>query len=415
MYTLEDPWWRKLLRAFSPANPAWLVVLASLGLTLLGLYCIRVSAGYSSRELAELTGIAATSDKAGIGAGAFSRQVVYLVVAVLAAAVMAIPNYRRWGIVSTLLAAVTLAFLIFLLIPFVPTWIVKPKNGARGWINFGFADFQPAEFAKITYVLVVAWYLRYRTTHRQFLGLFPLGLITMVPVGLITVQPDLGSATLFIPALFAMLVAAGAKLRHLVIIVLVGAAAAPLAYPMLRPHQKIRLIGLWMQFTGDTSGDRDITFQSSTAQTMIGAGGAVGVGTDKSRALLHFNALPERHNDMITAVIGNRFGLAGLSVVLGLYAVWIWGALWVAGRCQDPFGRLIPVGLAGFVAAQAIVNIAMNIGLAPIVGVTLPFVSYGGSSMLSAWLMVGLIFSVSIHGDARLFKKAFEFDDEPGR
>lgn len=413
--TADAPIWKRALHALSPANPAWIVVLASLALTLIGLYAIRISRGYSSTELGELTGVVAAVSKPGLGAGAFSRQIVYLAVSILAGVIIAIPNYRWWGALSTGLAVLTVALLIFLLIPFVPTWIVKPKNGARGWINFGFADLQPAEFAKITYVLVVAWYMRYRTTHRKFWGLVPLGLITMIPVGLITVQPDLGSATLFIPALFAMLVAAGARLRHLVIIVLVGAMAAPLAYPVLRPHQKQRLVGLWKQFTGDTSGDRDINFQSMTAQTVIGAGGPVGVSNDKARALLHFNALPERHNDMITAVIGIRFGFAGLAAVMGLYILWVWGALWVAGRCQDPFGRLIPVGLAGFVGFQAMVNIAMNVGLAPIVGVTLPFVSYGGSSMLSAWIMVGLIFSVSIRGDARLFKKAFEFDGEPGR
>lgn len=408
----EEPIWRRALRALSPANPAWLVVGASLALTLLGVYCISTSRGYSSAELAELTGIPAGAFKPGLGAGAWMRQVVYLAVGLVAAIVVAVPNYRWWGLLSTLLSGVMLAFLVFLLLPFVPEWIVKPQNGARGWINFGVADFQPAEVAKVVYVLVIAWYLRYRTTHRRFWGLLPIGLITMVPVGLITVQPDLGTASLFVPSLFAMLVAAGARMRHLAIIVLLGATAAPLTYPVLRPHQKQRLVGLWKQFAGDTSGDKDINFQSTTAQTLIGAGGVDGLPEDKSRALLHFNALPERHNDMIPAVIANRFGLLGFAAVAGLFTLWVAGALWVAARCRDPFGRLIPVGLAGFIAAQAVLNLAMNVGLAPIVGVTLPFVSFGGSSMLAGWLMVGLVFSVSIHGDARPFKKAFEFDDE---
>lgn len=406
-----EPWWRRALRALSPANPAWIVVLASLALTLLGVYCIKTSRGFSSAELAELTGVPAGKASAGVGAGAWLRQVVYFGVGLAAAVLVAAPNYRWWGMASGLLSAVMLGFLVFLLIPFVPEWIVKPKNGARGWINFGVSDFQPAEVAKVVYVLAVAWYLRYRTTHRRFWGLVPIGLMTMVPVGLITVQPDLGTASLFVPSLFAMLVAAGARMRHLAIIVLVGAAAAPLTYPVLRPHQKQRLVGLWKQFAGDTSSDRDINFQSSTAQALVGAGGLTGIPEDKSRALLHFNALPERHNDMIPAVIANRFGLAGVAAVAGLIAAWVAGALWVAGRCRDPFGRLIPVGLAGFIAAQAAVNLAMNVGLAPIVGVTLPFVSFGGSSMLTGWLMVGLIFSVSIHGDARPFKKPFEFGE----
>jgi rod shape determining protein RodA len=392
-------------------NPAWLVVGSSLALTLLGLYAIRVSRGFSSAELAELTGVAETTARAGVGAGAFMRQVFFAAVGLVAAAVVAVPNYRRWGVASGVLAAITVGLLIFLLIPWVPTWLVRPRNGARGWIDLGFMDFQPAELAKIVYVLVIAWYLRYRETHRRLSGLLPLGLFTMVPVGLISLQPDLGSALLFVPSLFAMLVAAGARMRHLVVIVLVGAAAAPLAYPILRPHQKQRLLGLWKQFTGDTTGDRDINFQSNAAQTLIGAGGLAGVPTEKSRALLHFNALPERHNDMITAVIGNRFGMLGLGLVLGLYGVWAVGALWVAGRTGDAFGRLIPVGLAAFVTVQALVNLAMNVGLAPIVGVTLPFVSYGGSSMLTAWVMTGLVVSVSLRGRVRPFKKPFEFDE----
>jgi rod shape determining protein RodA len=413
-FMFAEPWWKRALRALSPANPAWLVVFASLALTLLGLYCINISRGFSTVELAELTGVPATVNKAGIGAGAYSRQLVYFAVGILAAIIVATPNYRLWGVLSTALGITTLLLLIFLLLPFIPTWIVKPKNGARGWIQFGVADFQPAEMAKVVYVIVIAWYLRYRENHRRFLGLVPIGLLTMVPVGLITLQPDLGSALLFIPSLFAMLVAAGAKLRHLTIIVLVGAMAAPLSYPVLRPHQKQRLVGLWKQFTGDTTGDRDINFQSNAAQTLIGAGGASGTSTEKSRALLHFNALPERHNDMITAVIGNRFGMTGLAAVMGLYLLWVVGALWVAGRARDAFGRLIPVGLAGFIGGQALVNLAMNVGLAPIVGVTLPYVSFGGSSMLSAWIMVGLVFSVSLRSDARLFKKPFEFDaDQP--
>ena len=382
-----EPLWRRVLRALSPANPAWLVVVASLLLTLLGVYCIKTSRGFSSAELAELTGIPAGAFKPGLGAGAWLRQVVYFGVGLAAAIFIAAPNYRWWGVASSLLSAVMLGFLVFLLLPFVPTWIVKPMNGARGWINFGIADFQPAEVAKVVYVLTIAWYLRYRTTHRRFWGLAPIGLMTMVPVALITVQPDLGTAMLFVPSLFAMLVAAGARMRHLAIIVLLGATAAPLTYPVLRPHQKQRLVGLWKQFTGDTSGDKDINFQSMTAQTLIGAGGAEGLPEDKSRALLHFNALPERHNDMIPAVIGNRFGFLGLLAVAALFVMWVVGALWVAARCRDPFGRLIPVGLAGFVVAQAILNLAMNVGVAPIVGVTLPFVSFGGSSMLAGWLM----------------------------
>ncbi len=396
-----------VLAALSPKNPGWLVVIASVALTLLGMYCIHISDVIVPAEAV------AGNARAGMGGGGVVvRQAVYAVTGILAAIIIAIPSYRSFGHFTMILGGLTVAVLVFMLIPFVPTWIVKPHNGARGWINFGFADLQPAELAKVVYVLAVAWYLRYRTTHRRFWGLVPIGLVTMIPVGLITLQPDLGGALLFIPSLFAMLVAAGARLRHLTIIVFVAALAAPLCFQFLRPHQKQRLVGLWKQYQGDSSADKDINFQSLTAQTMIGAGGISGVSPEHSKALLHFNALPERHNDMITAVIGNRFGFWGIAATLGLMLMWVVGALLVAGSTNDPFGRLIAVGLAAFVGFQAMVNIAMNVGLAPIVGVTLPFVSYGGSSMLSAWLMTGLIVNIALRRPEPIFNQSFEFGED---
>ncbi|QOJ01689.1 MAG: FtsW/RodA/SpoVE family cell cycle protein [Phycisphaeraceae bacterium] len=387
-------------RVADPRNPAWVVVLASALLCAAGLYGI---------DLAENLRPGEASPAA---RGVLFRQIVYLAVGVLAAVVVCVPHYRWLGYLSNLAAVPVVALLIFLLIPAVPSWLVTPRNGARGWINLGISDFQPAELAKVVYVLVIARYLRFRRTHRSLRGLLPIAAITAVPVGLITLQPDLGTALLFIPALFAVLAAAGARLKHLVVIVAIGAAAAPLSYPVLKPHQQQRIIGLWKQFTGDTSADRDINFQSAAAKTLIGAGGLAGVSDLKSRAYVHYSALPERHNDMIVSVLVNRFGLVGLLAIVGLYIAWAGGAFLAAARTPDPFARLLAVGLAAFIGTQAFVNIAMNLGIAPIVGITLPFVSFGGSSMLSAWIMTGLIVSITVHAPERQLRHAFEFRDE---
>ena len=240
-------------------NWAWVTVLASLGLCLLGVHAI---------DVAEGTGV-------GLAPSAW-KQVVFMILGLLAAVVIVLPHYRvvQWFAWPGFVVCVGL--LVYLLVPFAP--LVTPRNGARAWIDFGAADFQPSEVTKVAYVLAIAGYMRFRTEHRTLRGLIVPGIITAVPVGLITLQPDLGTASLFVPALFAILIAAGARLRHLTIIVLCAAMAAPVAYPFLRPHQKQRLVGMVMQLKGDRSASDDLNYQSFTAQTLIGAGGVAGGG-----------------------------------------------------------------------------------------------------------------------------------------
>lgn len=377
-------------------NYAWLTVLAALGLSLLGIYCIDVSQSMKPDE--------------GGALGAYAgKQLAFLGIGVFAAAVVVLPPYRWLVYFAPVLYALGIAALIFLLIPAVPSWLVQPRNGARSWINLGAMQFQPSELVKIVYVLMMARYMRYRDSHRSLPGIIPLAVITGVPVALITVQPDLGTASLFIPALFAMLVAAGAKLKHLCIIVVAAMLFAPATYPFLKPHQKARFVGLFRQMEGDTSATQDINFQAHTAQTLSAAGGMTGVGDDRARVLVHFSRLPERHNDMIFSVLLNRFGLLGGLGAVALYAMWSVGAFMAAAATRDPFGRLVVVGLTAFMLTQAAINIAMNIGLAPITGITLPFVSYGGSSLVTLWLTVGLILNIAIRRPRPPVRHSFEY------
>jgi rod shape determining protein RodA len=380
-------------------NAAWLTVLASLALSLLGIYAIDLGAAWTAEAHAQLSSTAA-------------RQAVFLPVGLLAAVIVAVPHYRWLGYFSWVLLAATVGFLVFLLIPAVPAWLVTARNGARSWISLGVADFQPSEVAKISFTLVVAWYLRFRKNHRRFFGLIPPGLIAAIPIGLIMLQPDLGTACLFVPALFAMLVAAGAKLRHLALIVLLAAMALPATYPVLKPHQQDRIDGLIKQLKGDRSADQDINMQSVTAQRLIAAGGLDGSPAQASRSLVHFNRLPERHNDMVFAVIVNRFGFWGGAGMLGLYFVWLLGAILTAGSTHDPFGRLICVGLAAFIGAQVFINVGMNLGILPIIGITLPYVSYGGSSLVTVWAMTGLVLSVALRRPRPPFRQSFEYGGE---
>ena len=409
----RDPIWVRAIRgggwgdhsifdAVKVMNAAWLTLIASLALTLIGIYSIDIAEG-SVRE-AGSNPMAAEALK----------QMVFLIVGLMACVVIALPHYKIIGMFSVLMYVVGLGLLVFLMLPGVPSWLVTPRNGAKAWINLGVADFQPSEVMKIAFVLLVARYMRFRSGHRKIRGLVVPGIIAAVPVALITLQPDLGTASLFVPALFAMLIAAGARLRHLTLIVLCAAMAAPAAYPLLRPHQKSRIVGIVKQFRGDDSDSHGINYQSTRAQTLIGAGRVTGISDPQARALVRYNSLPEDHNDMVFAVVVDRFGLIGGIFVLGLYVMWIGGALLVAGSCRDPLGRMIAVGIPAFIAAQVIINVGMNLGMLPIIGITLPFVSYGGSSLLTCWVMTGLIVNVALHRPRPPYRASFEYADDDG-
>lgn len=388
-------------------GPAWLVVFASLALCLLSVYAIDVAE--RAPTIAQVA--ASTVKQPSIGPTAF-RQLVYVIAGIIACGIICVPHYRSIGIWTWPLFAVCLFLLVFLLIPFIPSSIVRPRGGARAWIDFGPINLQPAELAKVATVLALAWYLRYRKNHRTLKGLLPPAIITGVPMGLIILQPDLGTAILFIPALFFVLIAAGAKMKHLVLVVALAMLGAPLAYPILKPHQKARIVGLYQQLKGDSSEDLDINMQSVTAQRLIGAGRFFGVGDEHARALQRFNALPERHNDMVFSPIITRFGLFGGIVVFALFAVWIAGALLTSATSPEPFARLICVGATGFLFAQIVVNIGMNLGLLPIIGITLPFLSHGGSSMIAQWVMVGLILNAGMRREGYETRRSFEWHDE---
>jgi len=372
-------------------NPAWITVLAAIGLSVLGVASIST-----------------------VEPGLASRQIAFLCVALLASAMAAFVHYRWLQRLSVPIMVIVLGLLIFVLIPVVPEAIVRPRNGARRWISLVVTDFQPSELAKIAYIATLASYLRYRQNYRRFFGLLRPLVLTFVPMALILVEPDLGTALLFLPTLFAMLIAAGARLRHLVIVVVIGLSAAPALYPVLRPHQKARIHALYYQLKGDTRHVSGIGYQGAKAMTLVGAGRLVGVGAERAGDLLEHNRLPEEHNDMVFAVVTCRWGLVGAAATWGLFMIMVAAGLATAGQCKDPFGRLVAVGAVAILFAQMTINTGMTIGLMPITGMTLPFVSYGGSSLVSCWVLVGIVLSIGMRRPLYLARESFEFGDEYG-
>jgi rod shape determining protein RodA len=401
----------------TPWHAAWLCIIGGLGLSLLGLYAIDLGTNEIAPKAGDLLNMS----------GLVFRQAVYLAVGLLSAGLIAAPHLRWIRLIAWPLMWILLGLLVLLLVPFVPTWLVHPRNGARAWLELGPIDFQPGELAKVAFVLVMADYLRYRQNHRTVLGLIPPAIIAFVPAVLITLQPDLGMAMLFAPAIFAMLLVAGAKIRHMlavvsfalcavVCVVAIALYTPPGSFPLLRPHQQARIVGLFQMIKDPTAGAEGINFQSLRAQMLAGAGGLDGLPDAKVRVLHKYNELPERHNDMILAVVMTRFGLVGGIAMLFLYGVWFAGAFLTAAMCKDPFGQLVVVGLTAILFAQTFINVGMVLGILPIIGLTLPFISYGGTSMVTVWVMTGLIFSVGMRrlgGAYRLSRPTFEFSDTP--
>ncbi len=373
-------------------TPAWLAVGAALALSLLGIAAISTT----EPDLA-------------------MRQAAYLVVGVAAAAMATLVPPQSLRTVSWIVLAVSVLLLIFVLLPFVPRSIVTPRNGARAWIDLGIVDFQPSELAKIAFILCLSQWLALRGSPRTLRALLVPVLLLMVLVGLIVLEPDLGSALLFFPTIVAILIAAGARWRHTIAALAIAAALVPIGYfAALKPYQRARIDAIVAQIKGDTRFERDIGFQGWRAMRLVGSGGIVGNDKDHARALVVFNALPEEHNDMIFAVVACRFGLLGGAVTLGLYATYFFGALAVAVSTRDGFAKLVAVGIGALLFAQMIVNIGMTIGLLPITGVTLPFVSYGGSSLVACWALTGILVSIGIRPPTGGDKSQFDGDSFDG-
>ncbi len=389
------------VRGLCRLHAGWFAVLAAVGLALLGVASISmVEPGFGRNQM---------------------RWVPLGLVAML---LCALPRPRLLGTLAVPMMAVSVGLLIFVILPFVPRSIVPVINGSTAWINLGFMNFQPSEMAKVAFVLSVAWHLRRRDHHRRLRGLLMPFAIMFVPVLLILKEPDLGTALLFPPTLMIMLVAAGARLRHLGALVLVAVTVigvnvalvlwAPESMQVLKPHQRVRIEAMRDQITGDREFVKTIGYQQDKAMTLVSAGGVSGMG-DRAAVVIQHNKLPYDHNDMIFAVIANRWGLLGVAALLGLYVLLVSSMLWVAANSNHAFARLSCVGFGGMIFSQATINIGMCLGLLPITGITLPLVSYGGSSMLFTMVMVGLVLNFASRPRRPMVRPSFEFDGNAER
>jgi cell division protein FtsW len=328
----------------------------------------------------------ATSASAAIGGGNsvyyLKRQGLFALIGVAALVLARHWNYRRLRYLSPSLLLGSLFLLVLALVA------GHNVNGARRWIALGPATFQPSELAKLSLCIWTAFYIARRPAPRTLGELMkPIGLVTAVFCALVLAEPDLGTVIAICLMIGAMLLVAGAPVRLLgVATAIVGAVV--LVSIWVEPYRRSRIFS----FVDPWHDAQGAGFQTVQAMIGLGSGGIFGVGLGQGVQKVFY--LPEAHTDMIFAIIGEELGLVGVTLVIAAYAAFGWAGLRIALRCQDPFGKALAVGITTLVCGQAALNLAAVVGLAPLTGIPLPLVSYGGTSIVVLLASVGILLNI---------------------
>ncbi|REJ88135.1 MAG: rod shape-determining protein RodA [Planctomycetota bacterium] len=362
----------------------WVMVLAVIGLLAIG-----------------WSGIARGDELAGGGVFA-TRQAVWIVLgipAMLAALWVPYRELKPWAY----------GFFAVCLCLLVAVYFFPAKNYAHRWIPLGFADLQPSELAKLAYILALAHYLMHRRNYRRLTGLIAPFVITAIPVLLIVREPDLGTSLLFFPVLFSMLFAAGARLRHLLLIAMLGVAMLPVMWSVMSAEQRSRVTSVFTQKDGGPAprGDGYHLHQSKQVIALGGVWGSEMSGMPVSDPRAY--RLPAGRTDFVFSLVSERWGLWGAIAVFLLYLLLIGRGLIVASATHEPFGRLLCVGVMALLAAQVVINTGMTVGLMPITGLTLPLMSYGGSSLVTTCFAIGLVLNVGLRPGYEMTGEPFRF------
>jgi cell division protein FtsW len=313
------------------------------------------------------------------------RQALYAVLGLVALVLFLRTDYRRLRHAAGPLLLASFVLLVSVLA------IGTAVNGARRWIPIATLTFQPSELAKLALALWTAGLLARRPAPQTLNDLVrPIGLVVGAACALILVEPDLGSALAIAIMVAAILLVAGTPVRTLA----TGTGIAGtlvLAAIWLEPYRRARIFS----FLDPWHDPQGAGFQSVQAMIALGSGGIFGVGLGESVQKIYY--LPEASTDMIFAIIGEELGLVGVLAVIGAFALFAYAGLNIALRCRDPFGKRLAAGLTALVCGQAAVNVSAVMGLAPLTGVPLPFVSYGGSSLVVSLASVGILLNIAVN------------------
>ena len=368
----------------------------------------------------------------GSAGAAALKQVVFVIASLAAGAAVLAVGYQRLGRFAYALFGIGLFLLALMVLARAVEGLpmIRPINGTYRWISLPGFSIQPSEVMKVAFIIGLAWYLRHKEDVRRFKTLIGPFMLTIIPMMLVLLQPDLGTALLLMPVLFVMLFAAGARLRHFAVVALLAVCCLPLFWSRMEGYQKERIAGLVLQYEsvrqrvenspenwkwlcpeGKSSAlrwERGAGYQLIGSLGALGNGGWAGQGWRNGAYVRHATLLPARENDFIFAIIGEQWGFAGCLGLLACYVVIVVAGLEIATRTDDPFGRLLAVGVVALLGTQTLINIGMTIGLTPITGLNLPFVSSGGSSLIANFALIALLINVSQDRPFLLARKPFE-------
>ena len=315
---------------------------------------------------------------------AAKRQAVYAVVGLVIMLLTASIDYRIWQNARKVLYGVTLLFLIITLLAGD-----SAIGGVRRWIDLSAFPVQPSELAKILLILALAGFLAVRA---ESIRKFKTVLITLACVGvpaiLIAAQPNLSTAIVYGVIWLVMIVAAGAQIKHLAYLGLTATLSLPLLWTLMADYQRERILQFF-----DPTRSAGANYNLTQAQIAVGSGSVFGQGYGAgSQSQLHF--LKVRHTDFIYSVIGEELGFIGAVLVILLIALLLYRLVRIADRSRDQYGQLVVIGFAAMIFFQSAINIAMNLNMGIVAGLPLPFVSYGGSSLLTMLIGIGVAHSV---------------------
>jgi rod shape determining protein RodA len=317
-----------------------------------------------------------------------SRQLLALVIGIVGMVIMAVIDYRHVRTYAPVVYGIALVLLVLVLTP-----LGTEINGSQRWIVIGGFQLQPSELAKVA-VLVAVAALLHEAKGEPGLGVMAIALaLTVVPMGLVFRQPDLGTSIVFIWTTAVLFLVGGVKARYLIGLVAAGIAGIVVAFQtqLIQDYQLRRLTAFLD--AGDTSAAQTAAFQTRQSLIAIGSGQFAGKGLfEGTQTALSY--VPENHTDFVFTVIGEEFGFLGASLVLGLFLLLVWRSLRIAILAKDLFGTLLASGIVAILVLQVFVNVGMTVGIMPVTGLPLPFVSYGGTSLIVWFAMIGLLLNV---------------------